>query len=104
MRLRWTDRARRDLLSIGGIIARENPQGARGFLARLQVRARRAARFPRSGRIVPEFGREDLREIIEGNYRIVVRVRKASVEVLTVFEDHPLLREDTLGDLSDFNQ
>jgi len=43
--------------------------------------------------VVPELRREDVREVIEGNYRIVYRVTKASVEVLTVFEGHHLLPE-----------
>ncbi len=93
MRLRWSLRAKRDLISIGRFIARDHPAAARAFVAKLQARARRAAKFPRSGRVVPELRREDVREVIEGNYRIVYRVTKASVEVLTVFEGHHLLPE-----------
>jgi plasmid stabilization system protein ParE len=94
VRLRWTLRAKNDLLSIGRFIARDHPAAARAFVAKLQVRARRAAKFPRSGRIVPELRREDVREVIEGNYRIVYRVTKVSVEVLTVFEGHHLFPEE----------
>jgi toxin ParE1/3/4 len=61
---------------------------------KIQARARRAARFPRSGRVVPELRREDVREVIQGNYRIVYRVTKVSVEVLTVFEGHHLLPKE----------
>jgi plasmid stabilization system protein ParE len=93
VRLRWTHRAKDDLLSIGRFIARDRPAVARAFVAKLQVRARRAAKFPRSGRVVPELRRDDVREVIEGNYRIVYRITTVSVDVLTVFEGHHLCPE-----------
>jgi toxin ParE1/3/4 len=98
VRIRWTYRAKRDLVSIGWLIARDKPQAARRFVARLQARARRVAKFPRSGRLVPEFRREDVREVIEGNYRIVYRVTRVSIEVLTVFEGHSLLPDGAVPD------
>jgi toxin ParE1/3/4 len=42
---------------------------------------------------MPELRREDVREVIEGSYRIVYRVTKVGVEVLTVFEGHHLFPE-----------
>jgi len=98
VRLRWTFRAKNDLLSIGRFIAREDPETARAFVARLQARARQAAKFPGSGRVVPEFRRQDIREVLEGNYRIVYRVTRVFVEVLTVFEGHHLFPKETLPD------
>ena len=49
--------------------------------------------MPHAGRVVPEFDRDDIREVIVGNYRIVYRVRATEVLVLTVFESHKLLGE-----------
>jgi toxin ParE1/3/4 len=40
------------------------------------------------GRWVPELPESKLRELIEGNYRIVYRVRGKTVQILTVFEGH----------------
>ena len=97
MRLRWTFRAKDDLLSIGRFIARDDPETT-SFVARLQARARLAAKFPRSGRVVPEFRRQDVREVLEGNYRIVYRVTRVFVEVLTVFEGHQLFPEEAFPD------
>lgn len=91
MRLRWTHRARRDLLDIGRYIARDDPQTARRWVDRLRKRARAAALRPRSGRMVPEFNRDDIREVIVGNYRVVYRLHRTAVDVLTVFEGHRLL-------------
>ena len=88
MILRWTDRARRDLLAIGRYMARDNPAAARQWVERLRERARQAATTPQAGRMVPELRREDIREVFLRTYRIVYRVREQTIDVLTVFEAH----------------
>lgn len=50
------------------------------------------AEAPLVGRVVPEFGRTELREAIERSYRIVYRIEAGNVRILTVFEGHRLLR------------
>jgi len=47
--------------------------------------------MPLSGRVVPEFNSDDMREIIVGHYRIVYRIEHTEMVVLTVFEGHKLL-------------
>ncbi len=96
MKLRWTDHARRDLLAIGRYIARDNPQAARRWSERLRERARQAAENPLAGRVVPELGRDDVREVFLRSYRIVYRVGEDTVDVLTVFEGHRLLPNEGL--------
>ncbi len=91
MKLRWSDHARRDLLAIGRYIARDNPGAARRWLEQLRERARLAAENPLAGRVVPELGREDVREVFLRSYRIVYVVGEDAVDVLTVFEGHRLL-------------
>jgi plasmid stabilization system protein ParE len=51
----------------------------------------------RRGRHVPELPGSPLRELTEGNYRLVYRIREGVVEVLTVFEGHRLLPREDLG-------
>jgi plasmid stabilization system protein ParE len=49
--------------------------------------------MPLSGRIVPEFEQENIREIIKGSYRIIYRVLSENeVNILTVFHSSQLLR------------
>ena len=93
MKLRWTLNARDDLRRIRRYIARDKPDAAKRWVQRLRERARKAASMPHAGRVVPEFDRDDIREVIVGNYRIVYRVRATEVLVLTVFESHKLLGE-----------
>jgi toxin ParE1/3/4 len=99
VRLRWTDRARHDLLSIGRYIAQDNPSAARQWVERLRQRTRQAAARPLAGRVVPELQRNDVREVFLHTYRIVYRVRKGTIDVLTVFEGHRLFEAGTLTEL-----
>lgn len=99
MKLRWTDRARRDLLAIGRYIAQDNPVAARRWVERLQTRARQAATMPMAGRVVPELLRHDIREVFVRTYRIVYRVREDAIDVLTVFEGHRLFDTTDLPEI-----
>jgi plasmid stabilization system protein ParE len=49
--------------------------------------------FPESGRVVPEVGAREVRELIFGAYRVFYRVG-SSVEVLSVRHGSQLLRAD----------
>ncbi len=89
----WSKRARRDLLEIGDFIARDKPGAASKLVGEILDAVERTALFPTSGRIVPEFGRSDLREVILGNYRIVYQPDESTIVVLTVFESHSLIDE-----------
>ncbi|HSP81241.1 MAG TPA: type II toxin-antitoxin system RelE/ParE family toxin [Myxococcaceae bacterium] len=95
-RVRWTQRSIEDLRAIGHYIAEDNPPAARQWLERLRQRAHQAAATPRAGRRVPELGREDIREVFLRSYRIVYRLARDGIEVLTVFEGHRLFPEDVL--------
>ena len=90
-RLRWTRRARTDLVSIGKFIARDNPAAALEWIGRIRKKALQAARMPFSGRVVPEMARDDVREVLLNKYRIVYRVLEKKIHILTVFEGHRLL-------------
>ena len=95
MKLIWSKRAQRDLEQIGDFISRDAPERARSFVQLLINRTNQASQLPAAGRIVPEFRDENLRELIEGRYRIVyeIDVTKKLVNVLTVFESHMQIRK-----------
>ncbi len=98
MKLYWTETARQDLYSIRRYIADDSPAAAGRMIEQLRSRARKALFAPLSGRMVPEFFREDIRELIEGNYRIVYQVFENRLVVLTVFEGHRLFPVENLPD------
>ena len=56
-------------------------------------RLEQAREFPESGRVVPEFGRDEIRELIEWPYRLVYRVDADAIEVLSVLHGRQDLHE-----------
>ena len=84
--VRWTPQAADDLDAICQFIARDAPQFATTLADRILRATDRLASFPRLGRIVPELGRERIREIIVGGYRVIYRIGQDEVHLLTV---HP---------------
>ncbi len=99
MKLRWTHRARRDLVDIGRYIARDKPEAARRWVERLRRRAQTAAERPSAGRKVPEIDRSDVRELLVRKYRIVYQIHSSEIRVLTVFEGYRLLSKDVEAEL-----
>ena len=87
----WTEQALEDLDSICLFIARDAPRYAELFADRVFRATDRLERFPYSGRIVPEIGREEIREIIVQGYRVIYRVLPDAVEILTVHHGARLL-------------
>lgn len=73
-----------DLKTIVRFISKDNPQAAAQFGAKLIESVRNLASFPRLGRVVPEKGEENIREIIFKSYRIFYRVSDGaeSVEII----------------------
>ena len=92
----WTLRAFDRLAEIEEFVARDNPRAAEQHTERLIARTEALTVHPQLGRIVPEVPGGYLRELVEGNYRMVYRIRDDIVEVLTVFEGHHLLPKEDL--------
>ena len=92
MKLRWTDKSTDDLAAIYAYIAASNPQNAKQWIDKLRQRAKNAANSALIGRIVPELGQADIREVLVDRYRIVYRVEADGVSILTVFAGHQLLK------------
>ena len=73
-KLIWSPAARDDLHDIVVFIARGNPNRAMSFGYELISETDRLQEFPELGRVVPEYRRTDIREIVFRPYRIVYRV------------------------------
>jgi addiction module RelE/StbE family toxin len=66
--------AEQDLQEIFEYISRNNPAAAERATREIVARIERIANFPRSGRIIPELNRENLREIRYKSYRVAYRI------------------------------
>jgi toxin ParE1/3/4 len=80
----WTDKARRHLRAIHDYIAADSPKYATRTIDKITRKGEGLARFPMSGHVVPEYDDESIRQVLEGTYRIVYRVRPEAVEIVSV--------------------
>jgi len=70
----WNAAARDDLRAIAAYIAKDRPSFAEGYCLQLIEFAESAGDFPRLGRVVPELGDENVREIVRAPYRIIYEI------------------------------
>lgn len=100
MKISWTENALEMLGEIEDFISINNPEAAIKWVNKIIKRCQNLSRFPHRGRIVPEIGLNSTRELIEGNYRIVYRIRDPWIEILTVFEGHRQFPFEDLGEVT----
>ncbi len=84
MKVHWTDTARDHLRAIHTYIARSSPRYALRVVDRLTRRSQQISEFPQSGRVVPEFEHGQIREVLEGAYRIIYYIKPHQIDVLAV--------------------
>jgi plasmid stabilization system protein ParE len=86
-KLIWSPSARLDFKGIAAYIAEDDPLAAQNFVNSVFQAVERLIDFPDSGRVVPEFGDADIREIIRRPCRVVYRINreKHTVEIARVW-------------------
>ena len=84
MKIIWSPLAIDRTTEIAEYIAQDNPSAAMIWAETLFDKVEILKSSPKSGRVVPESNRDDIRELIYGNYRIIYRVDKKILSVLTV--------------------
>lgn len=84
MKVNWTAAARAQLRDIRGLVARSSPQYATKMVDRLTRRSQQIATFPRSGRIVAEANDVNIREVIEGPYRLIYHILEDEIDIIAV--------------------
>ena len=82
--VRWSLTAGNDLQDIEDFIARDSVLHAITFVDHIVESAETLLKTPHIGRIVPEFNRMDLREVIFRSYRIVYLAQDNGVFILRV--------------------
>jgi plasmid stabilization system protein ParE len=83
-KIKWSPRAVCQFEEICNYIARDSEFYASLFAKRLNIIVKNIPYFPKSGRIVPEYKDENLREKIYQNYRIVYRIKKNLIEIVAI--------------------
>lgn len=88
----WSDLAIEDLKSIHEYISKDSPFYASKMVENILDRVEQLENFPISGRIVPEFKSDTIRELIIDNYRIIYLVDDRSVSISRVHHSAKNLR------------
>jgi toxin ParE1/3/4 len=84
MKVHWTDTAEGHLDAIYAHIAQDSPEYAKRMVDRLTRRSQQIVEFPLSGRRVPEYDVNQIREVIEGSFRIIYYIKADQIDVLAV--------------------
>lgn len=95
--VRWTVLAIEDIENIASFIAKDSKHYAILQVERFFQRVKSLEIHPQLGKPVPEIGSKSIRELIEGNYRIIYRIISARrIDVLTVHHQRRLLSNNPL--------
>lgn len=87
----WTEFALEDLQSIHEYISRDSKVYADRVTDKIILRVNQLENFPGSGRVVPEFNNETIRELIQGNYRIIYKISATQLSVVRIHHSARLL-------------
>jgi len=84
MRIIWSPLAIDKVSEIADYIAKDKSSAAEKWINTMFSKVEQLESSPEIGRIVPEINNNQFRELIYGNYRIIYRVEKKQISILTV--------------------
>lgn len=93
-RIEWSPRAVEDVEAIAIYISEDSTAYAAAVVKKILETARNLSNFPFSGRVVPEFGDETIREKFAYSYRIIYRVQEEAITIAAVIHGKQLLELD----------
>lgn len=98
MKVIWSPQAIDRAVEQAEHIALDKPGAAGNWLSELFALAEGLADFPELGRVVPELGRPEYRELSYGRYRVIYRLEGEQVSVLTVRHSRMLFDRSEIVD------
>ncbi len=84
MKINWSPLAIDRASEIAEYIAQDKPAAAEKWISTVFSKVEQLKSSPEIGRIVPEIRNDQFRELIYGNYRIVYRIEKEQISILTI--------------------
>ncbi len=82
--LNWTEIAFQDLQLIHEYISSDSKVYAQRVIDKIISRVDQLESFPKSGRVVPEFNSDIIRELLEGNYRIIYKIYSDNISIIRI--------------------
>jgi addiction module RelE/StbE family toxin len=93
----WTEISIIDLKEIFDFIADNSVKYASITTQNIYQRTQELIQNPNFGRIVPEFKKKTIRELIFGNYRIIYRLKnEKQIDILRIFHSARLLKRKSI--------
>lgn len=93
MRVIWSPLSLDRITEIAKQVAEENRTAAEELVENLFLRVEQLTKYPESGQIVIELKRSDIRQLVDGSYRIVYKVGEEDISILTVRHHRQVLSE-----------
>lgn len=90
-RVVWSPQALDDVEAIAEYIEKDSLFYARAVVAKVVAMTRHLARFPLSGRVVPEIKEPFFREVFAFSYRVIYRADEEVVTIIAVVHGKRLL-------------
>lgn len=91
MKITWAPRAKRRAGEYGEHIVQDNEEAAYAWLVGIFEEVERLKDFPEQGRVVPEIGRPDVREIFYMSHRIIYKIGSRRIRIVTIRHGRQLL-------------
>ncbi len=98
IRITWSPLAVEQARDIATYIALDKPCAAEQWIETIFDSVERLVKFPESGRIVPEINRSEMREIVQGRYRVIYKIQETQILVLLVKGYRQKLAENEFQD------
>jgi len=83
-KIKWSPKAIQSFEEICNYISKDSEYYASIFAKKINAIVKEIPRFPKLGRVVPEYQEENLREKIFQSYRIVYRLKADIVEIVVI--------------------
>lgn len=96
MKIVWPPLAIERAEEIIDYIAQDKPSAAENWIETVFPKVETLESSPETGRIVPEIGNSQFRELIYGNYRIVYRIDQKQISVFTIRHGAQILPIDEI--------
>lgn len=96
MRIIWSPLSVERVEEIYEYISNDNHSTAKKFINKIFNKVETLTKYPRRGRKVPEANREEIREVFLGEYRIIYRVEKSKIIILTIRNFNQLLPDEDI--------
>jgi toxin ParE1/3/4 len=96
MKIIWSPLAIDRASEIAEYIAQDKPSAAEKWINTVFSKVEQRKSSPEIGRVVPEIRNDQFRELIYGNYRIIYRIEKTQISILTIRHGKQILPIDEI--------